>query len=148
MAPKRIQVKKNPILRGQMRHYMQFSTLGATLLDVSSHHATYNEVQCLQSALSPQHHVLAPIHDKPNQWCVNGNYQIYRDEKILNYKMVMTWLMTVEWRVLTWSLQIVLEVHNLFTHHRILWMACIPKSYSYVVVREFYAISVETRKCS
>ena len=57
--------------------------------------------------------------DQPNRWCVEGQYQVYSDEMILNDKGVMTQTLTLERWVLMGSLSMMPEIHNLFTRHRL-----------------------------
>ncbi|KAK4721403.1 hypothetical protein R3W88_011636 [Solanum pinnatisectum] len=46
----------------------------------------------------------ALVSEEPNRWCVSGQYQIYRDARMLNEKDRMARLVTEERRVLTGSL--------------------------------------------
>lgn len=85
--------------------------------------ASKYEACSLESASSHQDDVPAPFQDDPNQWCVDGQYLVYRDTKVLNEKGMMTRLVTVEQRLLTGSLHTVPDVHRLFTHHKLDWMA-------------------------
>ena len=89
---------------------------------------------------------LAPITDKPNRWCVDGQYKVYSDEKFLNDKGVMTRTHTLERRVLTGSLLLMHEINNLLTRHRLEWTARPLGCYSEEFVREFYASYVATLK--
>lgn len=74
----------------------------------------------------------------------DGQYQVYRDAKVLNYKGVMTKSFTVERRVLIGSQNAVPEVHGLFTRHRLEWMGKCVGSYSEEIVQEFYTSYVVT----
>ena len=56
----------------------------------------------------------------------------------------MTRTLTVEQRVLTGSLHIVLKVHKMFTRQKLEWMARSLESYREEVVREFYDSYVAT----
>ena len=69
---------------------------------------------------------------------------MYSDAKFLNDKGVMTWTLTVERRVLTGSLPTMLDIHNLFTRHRLEWTARPLGRHSEELVREFYASYVAT----
>ncbi|KAG5585436.1 hypothetical protein H5410_045870 [Solanum commersonii] len=90
--------------------------------------------------------VPAPRNDNPipvtgelNRWCVEGNWQIYQDAKIINDKQKMARLITEEHRVLTGSLHTVPKIHRLFNLHKCDWMARDPETYNEEIVREFYA---------
>ena len=87
---------------------------------------------------------LTPVTDQPNRWCVDGQYQVYSDAKFLNDKEVMTQTLIVERRVLTGSLPTMLEIHNLFTRHRLEWTARSLGRYCKEFVRDFYASYVAT----
>ena len=52
--------------------------------------------------------------------------------------------LTLEGRVLTVSLPAMPEIHNLFTKHRVEWIARSLSRYSEELVREFYASYVAT----
>ena len=67
--------------------------------------------------------VPTPATDHPNRWCVDGQFQVYSDAKFLTDKGVMTQTLTLERRVLTGSLPMMPEIHNLFTRHRLEWTA-------------------------
>ena len=99
-----------------------------------SRNATSDETQSLESAPAPQHDVPALTPDKPNRWCIDGQYYIYEDDKSLNEKMVMNRVVTLERRVLTRSHHKVPDVHSLFTFHRVKWMARSLGSYSEEIV--------------
>ena len=64
---------------------------------------------------APNDDVLALVRNESNGWFVDENYQVYRDAKLLNERIVMTLFVTLKWRVLTRSLHTVTDVHNLFT---------------------------------
>ena len=85
-----------------------------------------------------------PATDQPNRWCVDGQFQVYSDITFLTYKGVMTRTLTLERRVLTWSLLTMPEFHNLFTRHRLEWTACPLGRSSDEIVREFYESYVAT----
>ena len=113
-----------------------------------AHHASFAEAQSLESAPEPQLEVPAPVPNEPNRWCIDDQYHIYRDAKMLNEKMVMTRLVTIERQVLTGSLCIVPKVQNLFTRHTLEWTSCSLETHREEVVREFYASYVVTLKGS
>ena len=75
---------------------------------------------------------------------IDGQYQVSRDAKLLNDKGVMTRLVKVDWQVLTVNLHTVPAVHDLFTCHRLEWVARHVGSYNKDIVREFYASYVAT----
>ncbi|TMW82926.1 hypothetical protein EJD97_003840 [Solanum chilense] len=85
-----------------------------------------------------------PATDKPNRWCVDGQFQVYYNAKFLTDKGVMTRTLTLERRVVTGSLLTMPEIHNLFTKHRLEWTARPLGRYSEEMVREFYASYVAT----
>ena len=87
---------------------------------------------------------LFPVTDQPNRWCVDGQYQVYSEVKLLNDKGVMTRTLTLERRVLIGSLPTMPQIHNLFTRHRMEWTAHPLGRYSEELVREFYASYVAT----
>ena len=73
------------------------------------------------SGAPPQ--VPTPASDQPNQWCVDGQFQVYSDAKFLTDKGVMTRTVTLERLVLIGSVPTMPEIHNLFTRHRLEWTA-------------------------
>lgn len=73
----------------------------------------------MESALDTQYDVLALDPNERNYWCVDGQYKIYMDAMMMNDKMVMNYLVTIEQRVLIWSLHVVPDVHSLFTRHKL-----------------------------
>ncbi|KAG5595790.1 hypothetical protein H5410_037022 [Solanum commersonii] len=83
-----------------------------------------------------------------NRWCVEGQWQIYRDAKMVNEKQKMARLITEERRVLTGSLHTVPDIHRLFNLHKCDWMARDPGTYSEEIVREFYASYAATLRGS
>lgn len=113
-----------------------------------THLASYDEAESSESTPTPQHEIIALLYDKPNQWYVDGQYQVYRDVKVLNDKGVMTRLVTVERKVLTGSLHTVPNVHGLFTHHRLEWMARSFGKFSEEIVQQFYVSYVTTLRCA
>ena len=56
----------------------------------------------------------------------------------------MTRTLTLELQVLIGSLPSILEIHNLFTRHRLEWITRLLGRYSEEMVREFYASYVAT----
>ena len=76
--------------------------------------------------------------------CVDRQFQVYSDAKFLNDKGVMTRTLTLERRVLTGNLPTMLEIHNLFTRHRLEWTARPLGCYSEEMIQQFYASYVAT----
>lgn len=76
---------------------------------------TSNEAQSLESTLAPKDKVPALVADESNKRCVDCQYQIYRNAKLLNDKGVMTRMLTVERWVRIGGLHIIPAVHDLFT---------------------------------
>ena len=106
--------------------------------------ASSDEADSLESTLSSSTCSLTPIANQPNQWCVDGLYQVYSDTKFLNDNGVMTRTLTLERRVLIRSLPTMPEIHNLFTRHQLEWTARSLGRYSEELIREFYASYVAT----
>lgn len=52
---------------------------GATLPTGPARNASSNEAQSAESAPTLQFEFPAPLADQPDRWCVDGQYQIYRD---------------------------------------------------------------------
>ena len=67
--------------------------------------------------------VPTPAFDQRNRWCVDYKCKVYSDAKILTDKGVMTRTVNLEQHVLTGSLPMMPEIHNLFTRHRLEWTA-------------------------
>ncbi|KAG5615197.1 hypothetical protein H5410_015021, partial [Solanum commersonii] len=111
--------------------------------DASSDEATSSESVPAQRNEDP-----TPVDDEPNRWCVEGQWQIYRDANMRNNKRKMARLITEERKVLTGSLHTVLDIHRIFNLHRCDWMARDPGTYSEEIVREFYASYVATLRDS
>lgn len=84
--------------------------------------------------MSPKHEVHASVRDVANRWLINCQYQIYRDAMIPNDQIVMTRWVKVEQQVLIGRLHTLPEVHNMFTHHGLGWMACSKDSYREEIV--------------
>lgn len=62
--------------------------------------ASPDEATSSELAPAPQTDVPEPIEEDPNRWCVDGQYKVYRDTKMLNDKR----------RVLTGSIHTVIDV--------------------------------------
>ncbi|KAG5571915.1 hypothetical protein H5410_061681 [Solanum commersonii] len=71
-------------------------------------------------------------------WCVDGQYQIYRDACKLNGNDRIAQFITKERQILTDILHTAPVIHDLFQRHKCEWMACRRGSYSEEIVREFY----------
>lgn len=50
--------------------------------------ASSDEADSEDSTLVPQFDVPATVAYQPNRWCIEGQYQVYRDDKLLNDKEV------------------------------------------------------------
>uniref|UniRef100_M1DJX7 Integrase core domain containing protein n=1 Tax=Solanum tuberosum TaxID=4113 RepID=M1DJX7_SOLTU len=111
--------------------------------DASSDEATSSE-----SVPTPRNEDPTPVAGEPNRWCVEGQWQIYRDAKMRNNKGKMDRPITEERRVLTGSLHTFPDIHRLFNLHKCDWMARDPGTYSEEIVREFYASYVATLRGS
>uniref|UniRef100_M1DH00 Integrase core domain containing protein n=1 Tax=Solanum tuberosum TaxID=4113 RepID=M1DH00_SOLTU len=89
-----------------------------------------------------------PVEGEPSRWCVEGQWKIYWDAKMLNEKERMARLNTEERKVLTGNLHTMPDIHRLFKLHKCKWMARDPKTYSEEIVREFYASYATTLRGS
>jgi len=65
----------------------------------------------------------APVVEEPNRWCVEGQYQLYRDARMLNENDKMARLVTDERRVLTCILHTAPVIEGLLCRHMCKWMA-------------------------
>uniref|UniRef100_M1DKB3 Integrase core domain containing protein n=1 Tax=Solanum tuberosum TaxID=4113 RepID=M1DKB3_SOLTU len=101
--------------------------------------ASSDEATSSESIQVPRNDDPSPVVVEPNRWCVEGQWQIYRDAKMINDKQKMARTITEESRVLTGSLHTVPEIHRLFNLHKCDWMARDPGTYSEEMVQEFYA---------
>uniref|UniRef100_M1DHT2 Integrase core domain containing protein n=1 Tax=Solanum tuberosum TaxID=4113 RepID=M1DHT2_SOLTU len=110
--------------------------------------ASSDEATISESVPIPRNKNPTPVAGEPNRWCVEGQWQIYRDAKIINDKEKMARLITEERRVLTGSLHTVPDIHQLFNLHKCDWMARDPGTYSEEIVREFYASYAATLRGS
>ncbi|KAG5594111.1 hypothetical protein H5410_035343 [Solanum commersonii] len=97
---------------------------------------------------APRNDESTPVASELNRWCVEGQWQIYRDAKMINNTQKMARLITVERRVLTGSLHVVLDILRLFNLHKCDWIARDPGTYSEKIVREFYAFYAATLRGS
>uniref|UniRef100_M1DAB5 Integrase core domain containing protein n=1 Tax=Solanum tuberosum TaxID=4113 RepID=M1DAB5_SOLTU len=59
-----------------------------------------------------------PNMEEPNWWCVDGQWKIYRDTRMLNEKEKITQLITEECRALTGSLHTTYDIYAFFQRHR------------------------------
>ncbi|KAG5579544.1 hypothetical protein H5410_050171 [Solanum commersonii] len=107
-----------------------------------------DEATSSESIPTPPNDVPTPVAGELNRWCVEGQWQIYRDAKMVNEKQKMARLITEERRVLTGSLHTVPDIHRLFNLHKCDWMARDPGTYSEEIVREFYASYAATLRGS
>ena len=56
---------------------------GENQSDEPTQQASYDEATRLDSAPAPQADVPTPVVEKPNRWCVDCEYQVNRDAKVL-----------------------------------------------------------------
>uniref|UniRef100_M1DZG9 Integrase core domain containing protein n=1 Tax=Solanum tuberosum TaxID=4113 RepID=M1DZG9_SOLTU len=110
--------------------------------------ASSDEATSSESIPVPRNDDPTPVAAEPNRWCVEGQWQIYRDAKMINDKQKMARTITEERRVLTGSLHTVPEIHRLFNLHKCDWMARDPGTYSEEIVQEFYALYAATLRGS
>uniref|UniRef100_M1DH31 Integrase core domain containing protein n=1 Tax=Solanum tuberosum TaxID=4113 RepID=M1DH31_SOLTU len=110
--------------------------------------ASSDEATSSESIPAPRNDDHTPVAGELNRWCVEGQWQIYRDAKIVNDKQKMARLITEERRVLTGCLHAVLDIHRLFNIHKCDWMARDPGTFSEEIVREFYASYAATLRGS
>ena len=80
--------------------------------------ASSDEATSSESIPVPRNDDPTPVSAEPNRWCVEGQWQIYRDAKMINDKQKMARTITEELRVLTGSLHTVPEIHRLFNLHK------------------------------
>uniref|UniRef100_M1DVG6 Integrase core domain containing protein n=1 Tax=Solanum tuberosum TaxID=4113 RepID=M1DVG6_SOLTU len=101
-----------------------------------------------ESVLIPRNENPTPVAGEPNRWCVEGQWQIYRDANMITDKEKISRIVTEERRVLIGSLHTVPDIHRLFNLHKCYWMARDPGTYSEEMVREFYASYAATLRGS
>uniref|UniRef100_M1DGH1 Integrase core domain containing protein n=1 Tax=Solanum tuberosum TaxID=4113 RepID=M1DGH1_SOLTU len=80
-------------------HAAGFSAKSATKSGENDQTASYDEVTSSESILVPRNDEPTPVAGDPNRWCVEGQWQIYRDAKMINDKQKMARLITEERRV-------------------------------------------------
>jgi len=129
-------------------HASGSSAKSATASGENDQAASSDEATSSESIPVPRNDDPTPVAAEPNRWCVEGQWQIYRDAKMINDKQKMARLITEERRVLTGSLHTVPDIHRLFNFHRCDWMARDPGTYSEEMVREFYASYAATLRGS
>uniref|UniRef100_M1DKL7 Integrase core domain containing protein n=1 Tax=Solanum tuberosum TaxID=4113 RepID=M1DKL7_SOLTU len=76
--------------------------------------ASSDEATSSESVPIPRNENPTPVAGEPNRWCVKGQWQIYRDAKMINDKEKMARIVIEECRVLTESLHTVPDIHRLF----------------------------------
>ena len=59
----------------------------ASSLDTASQSDSFDEADSVDSTPTPQIVVPALIADQPNRWCVEGQFQVYTDAKLPNYRV-------------------------------------------------------------
>ena len=87
----------------------------------TSQSALWDEANSADSTPATQTGVPTPVVDQPNWWFVEGQYQLYTNDKLPNDKRVMTQTLTLERQVLTGSLPTLPAIHEIFTRHRPEW---------------------------
>ncbi|KAG5586410.1 hypothetical protein H5410_046844, partial [Solanum commersonii] len=100
--------------------------------------ASFDEATSSESIPAPPNDDPTLVAGELNRWCVKGQWQIYRDAKMVNDKQKMARLITEERRVLIRSLHTVPDIHRLFNLHKCDRMARDTGMYSEEIVREFY----------
>uniref|UniRef100_M1DC75 Integrase core domain containing protein n=1 Tax=Solanum tuberosum TaxID=4113 RepID=M1DC75_SOLTU len=110
--------------------------------------ASSDEITSAEDIPVPPNTVPAPVAEEPNKWCVDGQWQIYRDSRMINEKEQMARLIIEDRRALTGNFHTMPNIQALFQRHRCEWMARSPGSYSEEIVREFYASYVATLRRS
>ena len=98
-----------------------FSYLEASRSEEASTSASSDEAASAYSTPAHKNGIPAPAAYHPYRWCVEGQYQIYVDAKMLNDKGVMTRTLTLEQKVLTGSLPTISVIYELSTRHRLEW---------------------------
>ncbi|KAG5610301.1 hypothetical protein H5410_021582, partial [Solanum commersonii] len=110
--------------------------------------ASSDEATSSKSIPAPRNDDPTPVVSELNRWCVEGQWQIYRDAKMVNDKQKMARLITEKRRVLTGSLHTIPDIHRLFNLHKCDWIARDSGTYSEEIVREFYASYAATLRGS
>uniref|UniRef100_M1DNZ2 Integrase core domain containing protein n=1 Tax=Solanum tuberosum TaxID=4113 RepID=M1DNZ2_SOLTU len=110
--------------------------------------ASFDEATSWGNIPSPPNADPTPVDEEPNRWCVEGQWKIYRDIKMLNEKENMARLIAEKRRVLIGSLHTVPDIYWLFQHHKCEWMGKEPGTYSKEILREFYASYAATLRGS
>ena len=129
-------------------HAARSSAKSATESGENDQAASSDEATSSESIPVPRNDDPTPVAAEPNRWCVEGQWKIYRNAKMINDKQKMARTITEERRVLTGSLHTVPEIHRLFNLHKCDWMARDPGTYSEEMVREFYASYAATLRGS
>ncbi|KAG5609658.1 hypothetical protein H5410_020939, partial [Solanum commersonii] len=121
-------------------HASGSNAMSATGSGQNEQEASSDEATSSESVPVPRNEDPTPVAGEPNRWCVEGQWQIYRDAKMKNDKEKMARLITEERRILTGSSHTVPDIHWLFNLPKCDWMARDPGTYSEEIVREFYAL--------
>lgn len=137
-------LRVSPIFWVKGGYYLQFNFSGRHYVDDKTQQALSDEATSLEYVLVPRANYRSPITDEPNWWRVEVQYHVYKDSKMLNDKVVMIRLVTLELRILTRSLHTVTKVHRLFNLHKFDWMAQDLGSYNEDIVREFNVSYIDT----
>uniref|UniRef100_M1D841 Integrase core domain containing protein n=1 Tax=Solanum tuberosum TaxID=4113 RepID=M1D841_SOLTU len=110
--------------------------------------ALSDEAASSEKVPMPQNNDPAPVAEELNRLCVEGQWKIYRDAKMLNEKEKLAHLIIEERRVVTGILHTVPDIHRLFQHHKCEWMGKELGTYSEEIVREFYTSYAATLRGS
>lgn len=88
------------------------------------------------------------VAEDPIIWCVEGQWKIYRDAKMLNERERTDQLITEERRGLTGSLNTILGIYRLFQLHKCERMARDSGTYREEIVGKFYSSYATTPRGS
>lgn len=109
---------------------------------------SFDEANSVDFTSAPHFDVHTPVSNHPTLWCLECQNKVYRDVRFLNDKGVITRTLRVERRVLTGSIPMMLDIHDLFTRPQLDLLARSRGFYIEKVVREFYASYKETFSAS
>uniref|UniRef100_M1DZM6 Integrase core domain containing protein n=1 Tax=Solanum tuberosum TaxID=4113 RepID=M1DZM6_SOLTU len=92
--------------------------------------ASSDEATSSESIPAPRNDDPTPVAGEPNRSCVDGQWKIYRDAKMVNDKQKMARLIQEECRVLIGSLHTVPDIHWLFKEFNASYAATLRGSIS------------------
>uniref|UniRef100_M1DXV1 Integrase core domain containing protein n=1 Tax=Solanum tuberosum TaxID=4113 RepID=M1DXV1_SOLTU len=99
-------------------HASGSNTKSATGSSQNEQEALSDEATSSESVTIPRNENPNPVAGELNRWCVEGQWQIYRDAKMINDKEKKARIVTEEHRVLTGSLHTVPDIYRLFNLHK------------------------------